>query len=254
MRPVWFSLHPRMKFNQDSTVQESQTLTVPEHSGVGLMLLPKARKLSEELARLIAAFSERSVRVREVVEVMQGRGYDMLLILLAVPFCTPIPLPGLSTPFGLAIAFVGFRLAMGMKPWLPGRILEAHLPAGFFPRFLSATCRLVRSLEFFLKPRLSHVLKWRLVRHGMGLMILVSGLLLLLPLPIPFSNFLPAFTIVLLSAAMLEGDGYFALAGVAMFILTLVFFSAIFWGGVEVVSWLEHRFGGVLVPDYEMEP
>jgi hypothetical protein len=240
--------------SESAALQAARVIALQESSGSCGLSVTKPRRLSEELVRLIAAFAERSVRVREVLDVMHGRGYDMLLILLAIPFCTPIPLPGFSTPFGLTIAFIGFRLAVGQKPWLPTRILDANLPAGFFPRFLSATCRLVRGLEYFLKPRLCHVLRWRPVRHGMGLMILVAGCLLLLPLPIPFSNFLPAFTVVLLSAAMLEEDGYFAVAGFGMFLLTLIFFTAIFWGGVEVVHWLEHRFGGVLVPDYELGP
>ena len=56
------------------------------------------RRLSEELQRLIESFAERSVRLREVLEVMHGRGYTMLLILVTFPFCTPIPLPSFSAP------------------------------------------------------------------------------------------------------------------------------------------------------------
>jgi hypothetical protein len=215
---------------------------------------PQPARLSDELARLIAAFAERKVTVREAVEVMHGRGYDLLLVLLALPLCTPIPLPGVSTPFGLIIAFIGLRLALGQKPWLPTRLLDTRLPEGFFPRFLSATRRVVRWLEHFLKPRLQHLLRWRVARHGMGLVVCCSGLLLLLPLPIPFTNFLPATTVVLLSAATIEEDGCFALAGGAMFLLTLAYFAAIFWGGTEVVFWLENHFGGVLDPDYETPP
>lgn len=215
---------------------------------------PRPARLSDELARLIDAFAERKVTVREVVEVMHGRGYDLLLMLLALPFCTPIPLPGVSTPFGLIIAFIGLRLALGQKPWLPARLLDTRLPEGFFPRFLSATRRVVRWLERFLKPRLEHLVRWRVARHGMGLVVCTSGLLLLLPLPIPFTNFLPATTVVLHAAAMIEEDGYFALAGGAMLVVTLAYFVAIFWGGTEVVMWLESHFGGVLDPDYEIPP
>jgi len=212
---------------------------------------PAGGRLSGELQRLIDAFSERSVRLREVLEVTHGRGFNLLLLLLAFPFCTPIPLPGVSTPFGLVIALIGLRLALGQNPWLPARLLDKELPSRFFPRLLAATRRLVRLLEYFLKPRLIQPMRWRLVRQGMGLVIFCSGLLLLLPLPIPFSNFLPAMTIVLLAAAMLEDDGGVALAGGAVFMLTLAFFSLIFLGGAEVVDWLEERFGGILDPDYE---
>ncbi|MBX3744247.1 MAG: exopolysaccharide biosynthesis protein [Verrucomicrobiae bacterium] len=214
--------------------------------------LAPGRRLSDELQRLIRAFEERSVSLREVLEVMHGRGYDMLLILLAIPFCTPIPLPLFSTPFGVVIALIGFRLATGQKPWLPARLLDRRLPARFFPMFLAATRRLVRMLEVLLRPRQMWLVRWWALRRGMGLMILVSGLLLLLPLPIPFSNFLPAMTIVLLACAMLEEDGLAALGGGAFFLLTLGFFAAIVWGGAEVIQWLEDRFGGGLLdPQYE---
>lgn len=209
----------------------------------------RPRRLSEELQRLIEAFAERSVRLREVLEVMHGRGYTMLLILLTFPFCTPLPLPGFSMPFGLVVAFIGLRLALGQKPWLPARLLDTRLPMRFFPRVLAATRRLVRGLEFLLKPRLGHMLRWGAVRHGIGAMILACGLLLMLPLPIPFSNGLPALTVLLLAAATLEDDGYVALAGGGVFILTLAFFAAIFWGGAEVAGFIKERFGDLLKPD-----
>lgn len=200
-------------------------------------------RFSEELERLIAAFAERPVRLRDVLEVMHSRGYTFLLIVLSFPFCTPIPLPGLSMPFGLAVAVIGLRLALGQKPWLPARLLDAKLPAKFFPRVLTATRRLVRWLEFLLKPRLGELLRLRAVRHGMGAMIFVCGLLLMLPLPIPFSNALPAVTVLLLALSMLEEDGYFAIAGGGAFVLTLAFFAALFWGGAEVAGWMQERFG-----------
>ncbi|MHB9006272.1 MAG: exopolysaccharide biosynthesis protein [Limisphaerales bacterium] len=223
----------------------------PERTPSWPAVLPTGGRLSTELQRLIEAFSERTVRLREVLEVTHGRGYNLLLILLAFPFCTPIPLPGVSTPFGLVIAFLGLRLALGQKPWLPARLLDQQLPPRFFPRLMAATRRLVGGLEYFLQPRLTRAMQWPPVRQGMGFVILCSGLLLLLPLPIPFSNFLPAFTIVLLAASMLEDDGYAAVAGGAVFLLTLGFFALLVWGGTEVVDWLEDRFGGILDPDYE---
>jgi len=199
-------------------------------------------RFSEELGRLMAAFSERAVPLREVLEVMQNRGYTVLLILLAFPFCTPIPLPGVSMPFGLVIAFIGLRLTLGQKPWLPARLLDTQLPSKYFTRLLVATRRLVHWLEWLLKPRLGYLFHWSPARHGIGAMILVCGFLLMLPLPIPFSNGLPALTILLLASAMLEEDGYFAIAGGFSFLLALAFFAAIFWGGTEVAGWLKDHF------------
>lgn len=201
-------------------------------------------RLSEEIGRLVTAFAERPVRLREVLEVTQGRGYTLLLALLSLPFCTPIPLPGLSTPFGLVIALIGFRLSLRQQPWLPQRLLDMELPASFFPGFLVATRWLVRGMEYFLRPRWTVLLDAGMLHHAYGLLILVCGVLLLLPLPVPFSNFLPALTVVLLAAAMLEQDGYFVVAGLAVFAMALVFFGAIFFGGAATVNWLHGWMNG----------
>ena len=208
-------------------------------------------RLSQELARLRQRFAERPVRLREPLELMAGRGYTVLLVVLALPFCTPIPLPGLSTPFGLVIALIGLRLSLRLRPWLPERLLNVQLPARFFPKLFGAAARLVRSLEFLLRPRLTFLVDWTLLHHLYGLMILVSGVLLLLPLPIPFTNFFPAFTVVLLAAALLERDGGFIIAGLLVFAFSLVYFGAIFIGGAAVVDWVREWFGGMFEPGEE---
>ena len=210
---------------------------------------PKPRRLSEEIAALIAAFAERSVTLRELTEVLRGRAYTFLLVLLAVVFCTPIPLPGLSTPFGLVIAIIGFRLALRQKPWLPRRLLDTTVPPGFFARLLDAVRRPIRALEFFLRPRWSFLFKVRILHHGYGAIICACGILLLLPIPIPFSNSLPALTVVLIACAILERDGYCLAAGVGMFAVTLGFFAALSWGGAELVTWVWETFGGMVAPD-----
>ena len=176
------------------TVLTARAKSEPDLAGQELVL-SKPRRLSEEIEALIAAFGERPLRLREVMAVLRGRAYTLLLLLLAIPFCTPIPLPGLSTLFGVMIALIGFRLALGQKPWLPQRLLDTTLPPGFFTRVLRGARRLVRFLEAFLRPRLSQLVEARIFRHGSGVIILVCGLLLLLPLPIPFSNGLPALKI-----------------------------------------------------------
>jgi len=182
------------------------------------------RKLSEELARLETMFAERAVRLHEVIAVLQGRAYLLLLVLLSLPFCTPIPLPGLSTPFGLVVAFIGLRLALGLKPWLPHRLLNTELPAGFFGKLLKFTHRLVNILEKLLRPRWSALTNTEALRRLHALAICIAGLVLLLPLPIPFTNTFPAWAIILIACGLLERDGLFVLAGHGVFAAGVAYF------------------------------
>ena len=87
---------------------------------------PPPRRLSEELELILREFDVEEVTLREVMTVLHGRGFILLMLLLSLPFCTPIPLPGLSTPLGCVILLIAVRLALGQKPWLPARFLGAR--------------------------------------------------------------------------------------------------------------------------------
>ena len=208
-------------------------------AGVVCVQKPALRRtLSSQLARLAAGFRDRPVPLGDLIDVLQLRGYDALLIFLAFPFITPVPLPGFSTPFGIVIAALGLRMALAQKPWVAERMRTRVLPARFLPKMLLVTSKIFARLEKLLKPRLLYPTYPAVFQRISGVIILMCGLLLLLPLPVPFSNAFPALTIILLAAAGLERDGVVFLAGCVQFVLCIGFFAALILGSSEV--W--HRF------------
>ena len=58
-------------------------------------------------------------------------------------------------------------------------------------------------------------------------------MLLLLPLPIPFSNVIPAWAILLVAGGLLERDGAFILAGHIFTVLAIAFFGVVGFFGLE---------------------
>jgi hypothetical protein len=192
--------------------------------------LRPARKLSEELAELHLRAGDRAVPLREVIFALRNRAYLLLVVLRALPFIQPVPLPGLSTPLGLAIVLIALRLSLGQRPWLPMRIQRAKLPAGFFGKMITFTARLLRYLESVLRPRWAFLTETPLLNQLHAIGILISALILLLPLPIPFSNLLPAWAIFLLACGLLERDGLFILLGYVAFAVGAAYF--IFLGSI----------------------
>jgi len=190
---------------------------------------PRPRKLSEELAELRGRFALRPVTLREVIYTLRGRAYHLLLILLALPFITPIPLPGLSTPFGLAIAFIALRLTLGQRPWLPMKLQRKELPPGFFGKVISVAAWVILRLEKLLRPQLAPLTGSGLLLQLHALVMLLAALTLLLPLPIPFTNSFPAWAILLLAGGLLERDGVAVLLGYVVFAAGVLYF--IFLGG-----------------------
>lgn len=182
------------------------------------------QKLSAEIGLLRARSEDRPLTLREVIYVLRGRAYLMLVLLLALPFLTPLPLPGLSTPFGLAIAAVAFRLTLGQRPWLPKKLQRKQLPAGFFAKLFRVAERIIRFLEKFLRPRWPAFTGTALLLRLHALVMLIAAVALLLPLPIPFTNSFPAWAIVLIAGGLLERDGRAILLGYLVFVAGVLYF------------------------------
>ncbi len=215
--------------NETAEAQTSATL-----SGQNVLVgRAVPRKLSDDLGLILREFEVEEVTLREVLAVMHGRGYVLLVMLLALPFSTPIPLPGLSTPFGLVIAMIGARLALGQKPWLPAKLLDTRLAPKFFAKVFAAARKILRAFEYFLRPKMLWLTRSAGMQQLHAVPILLNALMLLLPLPVPMSNVVPAFSILLLAAGLLERDGRFIVAGYLAFLVGVGYFVIVGTLGVE---------------------
>jgi hypothetical protein len=168
--------------------------------------------LSSDLAALRLSSAGRSMTVDELQAALKGRGVAMLLLLLALPFCL-VPVPGLSTPFGIAVLLIGIRIAFLQKPWLPKFVRQRRISAPRLVKVLTGGIRFAKLMEKVVKPRMHFLHSCPGAMNLIGLGIAAGGLLLLLPLPIPFSNMVPAWAVVLLTAGMMERDGLVVLLG-----------------------------------------
>lgn len=212
----------------------------PRHGSPDL----ESEKLSQVLLKLADRFCDQPPTIGAVLEAAGSRGYNLLLIVLVLPFLTPVSIPFLSTPFGLAVAFIGLRIALGKKPALSEKLRTKELPRRVFQKLLRAGSRMLRWLEYFLKPRFTFVQEHVLFQRATGVLIGISGLLLLLPLPIPFTNLFPAVTILLLAAAALERDGFGYFVGWLMFVVSVAYFVLLALGGREVADQLRQMITG----------
>lgn len=190
--------------------------------------------LAEELQALSVHFEGRPAALGEVFDALGARASALLIVLCALPFSTPITIPGLSTPFGLVILLLATRYFMGLPPWLPERLRRVRLPGDFFARLMATSSRLVGWLERRLSTRWAFLTdaEWKLRLHTS--VVIAAALLLMLPLPPlpPFTNTLPALVAVVLTFSVMKRDGLGMLAGHGLFLFTVGYF--IFWGEVVV--------------------
>ena len=124
---------------------------------------------------------------------------------------------------------VSLRLALGQRPWLPKKLRHQRLPAGFLAKVFTAAAWIIRCFEKLLRPRVTLLTDIGFMRQAHAVVMLVAGLVLLLPLPIPFTNAIPAWVILLIAAGLMERDGAAIAAGYVVFGAGVVYFT--FLGG-----------------------
>ena len=219
-----------MATNAEPEPAPSSSPVPPDGAVTGTSVIAKAdptqpRKLSEEFALILKEFEVETVTLREVLVLLHGRGYMLLVMVLSLPFCQPIPLPGLSTPLGLIIAIIGARLALGRKPWLPSRLLDTRLPPKLFAKVFQLTQKMVAWFERLLRPRMLWVTSTPQREQLHAVPIVICALMLLLPLPLPFSNVIPAWGVLLIAGGLIERDGKFIIAGYVATLASAVYFA-----------------------------
>lgn len=145
-------------------------------------------------------------------ELLQGLGRRAfgVLLFLATPASFIPGVAGLiSSPI---VVLVGLQLMLGRRrPWLP-RWLAARGPhRDTIQRFDARFSPWLRRLERSIKPRWPALLDHRAATVYSGLLLILLGLLL--GLPIPFTNALFGVLLLVFALAYLERDGLTLLVG-----------------------------------------
>ena len=181
---------------------------------------------SENLLVQLRADDSERITLQEVLDGVKSRARATLLILFALPNLLP-GIPGTSAITGLPLVVLAMQMLLGSGVWLPGFIARrSFLRSDLIGAVLRVQPYLQR-VERVLRPRLTYLASAQLQRI-VGAICL--GLAVLIMLPIPLANFLPAVAIILIGLGMLEDDGLFMLAGVATGVLSVILVVTVYWG------------------------
>lgn len=171
---------------------------------------PQDRPLSEvvrELARSQAA----TMSLGEVVDAFGASALAGLLLVFGLACALPFLPPGATTVFGMPLVLLAPQLLFDQpSPWLPKALRARRIAMPQLRRVLQQMTPLLRRMEKISRPRLSFAVGTS-GRRVMGLICTACALVLILP--IPLGNMLPAATVTVFSLALIQRDGAVALAG-----------------------------------------
>ncbi len=165
------------------------------------------------------------------------RAFGMLLFIATLPAFIPIPVGGAIS--GPLVMLIGVQLLWGRRrPWLPKAIAARGPHRSALLRFYRLILPVLTRLERVVRPRLATLLHQRAAMLLTGLLLVLLGFLL--SLPIPLTNYLFGGLLLLFALALLERDGALLLvawtggaAAVAVFGVLSGKFAAIAAQGID---------------------
>lgn len=163
--------------------------------------------------RRIAGTADDHLTIQQISEQLGKRSYGVILFILCLPNCIPAP-PGLGSVFGLAMAAVVVQYLIGRDyPVLPRFIAERKISGDTLRRLVAATGPFMRRLETVIRPRELGQAQRFLEYLGM---MAIAFLCVVILIPLPLTNMLPAMGAAVLAAAVAEKDAIGITFGLAI--------------------------------------
>jgi hypothetical protein len=170
---------------------------------------PGREQTFSEVLEALTLGSEQ-LSIAEVVEAFGERGIGAMILILSLMAALPWP-PGGKAVFGAPIILLAGELAVRRSTiWLPGWMMRASMQRATYAKALRRALKPVRFVENLTRPRLS-ALTSPLGEVAIGVACVL--LAIMMALPIPFGDMLPAGTLILLSLGLMQRDGAMVIAG-----------------------------------------
>ena len=207
---------PQVSATRDASADVPQ-VTATRDAGPDVPKVKAKVRLSDMLSAIACDSRRDRISIADLLAAMDARAMGALLLIFALPNVLP-SLPGTSGILGLPLVYLTSQMMRGRMPWLPKFIANRSLPRDNFAGLVDRAEPWLARSERFLMPRLGWLVHERTERLIGGVALLLSVILIL---PIPLGNMLPALAICLFALGLMERDGVWVIAGMVVSVVAV---------------------------------
>jgi hypothetical protein len=180
---------------------------------------PAGHSLVASLKPLLRSRKERLSVGELMARLEDSDGPGPVLFALTLPVLLPMP-PGVSMLLALPLLMVAPQLALGRRRlWMPKALSQRTVTRKELVKLLHRVLPSVERFEQLSRPRLTFLTG----RSGSRLVGAACTLIaLVLVLPIPFANLVPALALGVFALGLTRRDGLLILAGYGLIVLAAV--------------------------------
>jgi hypothetical protein len=170
-------------------------------------------KSTSEILKGLSDAGKDELTVDEIIKESGSRAHGFGLLIFALPEALPLPLPSVALVLAIPLILLsGHLIIFGEGAGIPKRVRRQTLRTSLIRKVAKYCIPVFEKLEHLSRPRFL-----MLVRRERLLGVACLLLSVVLFLPIPLANFLPAVCLVAVAFGMLQRDGIIVAAGLIGF-------------------------------------
>ncbi|KRS17496.1 exopolysaccharide biosynthesis protein [Roseovarius indicus] len=189
-------------------------------------ITPEDLAISDRLDQLVARAEGDQVSLGWILDQLHERAFGLFLLILALPCCIPF-LYGVPQIVALPLMFISVQILIGRRvPWLPAKLAARNVSTEGLRGLSLRAGPWLRRIEAISKPRLGFLTRTPLDHIVGAALVLFSASILV---PLPATNTVPGFAVVVVAMGLLQRDGVLVLLGALLgtaWIATLIFAGA----------------------------
>ena len=186
----------------------------------------EAQAISRRLTQLAEDAPNDTVTLDWILGQLHERAFGLFLLVLALPCCIPF-LYGIPQIVALPLMFVAAQILLGRTtPWLPQKLGAREVSKEGLHGLADRARPWLERIEAVSRPRLTALTRPPIDRLVGAALVLFSASILV---PLPGTNTVPGFAVVVVSMGLLQRDGILVLLGTLLgtaWIASLVFAGA----------------------------
>jgi hypothetical protein len=197
--------------------------------------VPHARQrvpTSAVVARLFAEAPADHVSLAWLLSQLQARSFGVAMLLLAIVSL----LPGFGILAGIMLAFPAIQMMLGREsPTIPRFLASRQISTRHVAGLVARAVPVLERMEKLVHPRWP--IPFEATKRLTGLVVLLLAATFMSP--VPLSQIIPAFVIVLISLAYLEEDGLVMGISLVAALVSLSLTAATVWAAMSATALIE---------------
>ena len=206
-----------------------------------IKIKPKPKPLSPAILPSVTLTSflkfdpRQTTKVQGILDIFHENGFALAMILFALPVAIPLPWPpGFTTIIGIPLFVLSIQMILGYSNVvLPKKFRDFQLKNSTLIMLATKSIPTLQFIELRLKPRWGFA-KSVYCEQFIGIISLICSIAIAIPLP--FTNSIPAWGIVIMTLGLLKRDGLVIIVGVLVAVIGVSIASLAMVGTIFAIN------------------